>query len=735
LAAAIRPALLFHDRVMATQLVTLVMRDQSGFVAIDLHDQADTFVVKRGSVEWPDGMDDRGDSLFTDGLFFASSPIMMKQQKIGVLYLASRSALYHSTLTTAQYATMLAFILAVILTMVLAYPLHARVTKPLSRLAQMLHRHSSEFAISGGGDDLQRDIRDVALLQRSLPRAAPIEVQLLLETAHYQMTQISLQWNAINRQQRALQLLNSHLEQEVQSRTTAYRQATERAEELARSRIRFLASMSHEIRTPMNAIVGLVQLALHEQEQLPLGVVDHLNTVVQASTQMQSVIDEILDFSKIDAGAMPIVVRPFSLQEMMASLDAMFRALATAKGLDFNLEYDEAVGTLLGDSVRIQQVLRNLINNAVKFTEQGSIAITVDVEAQGEEQLLLDVAVVDSGIGIGEEDLLRLFDPFTQADSGDQRRFGGTGLGLTISHQLTELMGGRLSCVSELGKGSVFRLQLPLAWSSEAVERSQGHTLSSDALLPLQGRRVLLVEDEPINRKLMLALLGRVGVQCVVAEDGAEAVEMAAQQRFDAILMDMQMPRMDGVEASREIRQMSACATTPIIATTANVMGDAQQRCIDAGMSVVICKPIHEQRLYIELLRWIVGVTPDMHTVDTEQADRPIRYDASVMLARLGGDRRLQQEVLHDFLAQHQQSGSRLQRLVEQGELVEAQRLAHNLAGLAGTLAAESLVMSARELLAALKEPAADLDVVLHHCCYQLQQLLDDVASSLNMEE
>jgi len=736
LATAIRPALLFHDKGMATRLVSSVMDDQNGFIAIAVRDNHGVVVSQgRTTMHWPKNIAQMdGNATFNHDIFFAFAPVMMQQQQIGTICLASKSALYCDALTTAKYATLLAIILAILLTLLLAYPLHARVTKPLSRLATILRRHTIDLDGSKRSDHLQQDIDDISMLQRGLSSAAPSEIQLLVATAQRQMSQLSLQWKAIDQQQRSLQLLNSHLEQEVLSRTKDYRQAKEKAESLAESRIRFLATMSHEIRTPMNAIIGLVKLTLHEQQQLSATGIDHLNTVMQASQQMQTIIDEILDFSKIDANAMRIFPHPFSLQEMVENIDSMFRPIAEGKGLSFHIQQPDNATPLLGDSTRIQQILRNLINNAVKFTDHGSIAITLELTEDNADQLQLQATISDSGIGIHKKDQQRLFDPFTQADSSDQRKFGGTGLGLTISYQLAQIMGGSLSFDSEHGKGTVFRLQLPLAWSSEAVEQQQVRNLTQQELAPLQGRLLLLVEDEPINRKLMLALLNRVGIRCEIAENGQQAVDIAPQHPFDAIVMDMQMPIMGGVEAAKVLRQIPGCADVPIIAATANVMPDDQQACFDAGMNDLITKPIDEQLLYIKLLRWITGTVPSVQILAPDQAETPLRYDASVMLARLGGDRALQQEVLRDFLAQHQQSGSRLQAMVQQGQRDEAQRLAHNLAGLAGTLAAESLVSPSRQLMELLKQPDGDATMVLHQCCYQLQQLLDDIAASLNKE-
>jgi len=736
LATAIRPALLFDDQSMAKELITLVMRDHSAFQGIAVYHNNTLFVGHGEVINWPQGLRE-SNHLFQHDLFFAYAPIMIEHHQVGSVYLATKSTLYHHAISSALYSMMLAVMIALILTLVLAYPLQARVTQPLSRLADILSRRSNNLNSFKKSNLLQEDIDDITHLQQELPTASPSEIRLLVATSLRHMTQLSQQWKAIDQQQYSLLLLNRHLEQEVQARTKSYRQAKEKAEILAASRIRFLATMSHEIRTPMNAIIGLVQLTLHDRSALSSTVVDHLETVMQASQQMQCIIDEVLDFSKIDANAMRIHPLPFALQEMVNNIETLFRPVAESKGLLFALQYPENSPPLIGDSLRIHQILRNLLNNAIKFTDKGKIEIVITLTADDNDIVQLQASVMDTGIGIDKEDQQRLFDPFVQADSGDQRQFGGTGLGLTISHQLAQIMKGSLTVESEKGKGSCFQLRLPLQRSDEAVvsTSNQARNLTEEELSPLHGRLLLLVEDEPINRKLMLALLDRVGIQCKTAENGLQAVELAPTAHFDAILMDMQMPIMGGLEATRQLRQIAACSDVPIIAVTANVMRDDKQACFDVGMNDILTKPIDEQRLYLTLLQWITGSVPAIRApVVTDNKTSSLRYDASVMLARLGGDASLQREVLQEFLTQHQQTGARLQAMIQQGNMGEAQRLAHNLAGLAGTLAADNLAQPARQLMDALKQSDGDVTTPLHQCCYQLQQLLDAIASSLNTE-
>ncbi len=738
LAKALRPAVLFHDRQMSTQLLTQLMHDpNSRFRAIAVYDRQQTF-QSFGDIAWPSDIDAvrSGHSALYDDTFFVYAPIVMKEQKIGGIYLAAESTLYRDAIHNAQLSTLVAAIFAVLLAVILSHPLHRQVTGPLTKLAETLRPHGTRPQ-SNEQEPVRLENASGKLwqLEQQLPTATPPEVHQLIRETATMMQRLATQWRAIERSQRTMKLLNADLERQVAARTESYRIAKEEAERLADSRIRFLANMSHEIRTPMNAIIGLLRLTLHEERRLPEYVSDQLRTVLRASDQMLHTIDEVLDFSKIDADAMVITPRAFALDEFTEQIEHLFRAQAIQKGISLVLHAPRGLPPLLGDATRIQQILRNLVSNAIKFTEHGGVTIRISVDAERDQSPVLTASVEDSGIGIRKEDQARLFEPFMQVEDDDQRRFSGTGLGLTICHRLTTLMGGRLALNSTWGRGSCFTLTLPLAWAKPgAIQKPRPATLlTAEHLKPLQGRRILIVEDEPINRKLMTALLRRVGIECRHAESGRSALEIVLNETFDLILMDMQMPEMDGVEATRRLRQITAYAEIPIIATTANVMQDARLACHDAGMNDLITKPIDEQILYGKLLRWITGrETGAIPAAEADKKRTAYRYDNSIMLARLGGDRALQREVLEEFLTRHQQTGEQLQKMITSGEHESARRLAHNLAGLAGTLAARELARCARALMTALADTdQTNIAVHLQQCVFHLQQLIADITSDL----
>ena len=363
----------------------------------------------------------------------------------------------------------------------------------------------------------------------------------------------------------------------------------------------FLANMSHEIRTPMNAIIGFTRMA--SETELSRAQHGYIKKIESAARFLLSIINDILDFSKIEAGKLDVEVIPFEPAAIIGSVADAGRSKAESKGLAFDLAVDpELPPVLLGDPVRIFQILNNLCDNAVKFTEQGKVSLAVRVEERSGEQVRASFTVEDQGIGLTGEQLGKLFQPFSQADVSTTRRFGGTGLGLTISKSLCEMMGGSIEVRSEYGHGSAFRFELPLGVSAESI----GRTASDGAPPDLSGKRVLLAEDNLINQEIVLALLEKTGVEVDVANDGREALDLLAKNDYALVLMDVQMPVMDGLAATRFIRTMGDenKAQVPIIAMTAHAMTDDRKNCLEAGMNDHVAKPIEPAELFSVLDKW-----------------------------------------------------------------------------------------------------------------------------------
>ena len=387
------------------------------------------------------------------------------------------------------------------------------------------------------------------------------------------------------------------------------RQASAAAAAANAAKSEFLAHMSHEIRTPMNAVLGLAQVL--EREPLAPAQRDMVGRIRGAGQSLLAILNDVLDLSKIEAGQLRIEPRPFDLRALLANLDSLMGQAARAKGLALRIEPPALPpGQLRGDGLRIEQILINLVSNAIKFTERGEVSVRVRTDEVEEAQLRVHAEVRDTGIGIAPEAQARLFAPFTQADAGIARRFGGTGLGLSICKRLVELMGGAIGVRSQPGLGSTFWFELPLervAGSEPASAAIPAPAAASASGSRLAGMHVLVVDDSAMNRDLVQRALALEGAEATLAADGQQAIELlrGRPRAFDAVLMDVQMPVLDGLSATRRIRDELGLAALPVIAFTAGVGADQQAAARAAGADDVLPKPMDLEQMTLLLLRWV----------------------------------------------------------------------------------------------------------------------------------
>ena len=708
-------ALVYQDPQVAQQVLSALKKDSEVELA-GVVDNSGRWVAqyRRDKQSFPasDVIRTQNVGFGPDGNLHMLRSITVNGRQVGQIYLQVRQRRLENQRREQQFVMSLVLIGSVIVSTILAWRLQSLISRPVLQLLSAVKR------VSASGDysvRVQHDSDD--------------ELGLLSDSFNAMLAQIACRDAELDEHRQ-------HLEDLVLKRTKELEKKTHEALAASKAKSQFLANMSHEIRTPMNAILGYTEQLRRERHKFGPDEREFVDTVYASGQHLLRLINDVLDLSKIESGRMDVKPEACSPHQVIVQVMALMRVPAIDKGLTLDHQWIGPVpATILTDAEKLRQVLINIIGNAIKFTEQGGIRVLTRLNrATGQ----LEIEVVDTGIGIPRDQLERIFRPFTQADYSMTRRYSGTGLGLTISRRIAELLGGSLTVESEIGSGSIFKLtvdagpldgvsMLSAAPAVDLVPDSE----SEPPLPPLRPLRVLLVEDGDINRRLIHLVLQRHRCEVVDAENGQVGVELALNREFDVILMDMQMPVKDGYTATSELRTHGV--NIPIMALTAHAMSGDEERCLQAGCTSYLTKPIDENRL----IQKLAEITYSSITAqDAVEPVPPAAVQPTTEVESLPCDLPLDdlefRSIIEEFAVRFEQRLAEARELARHKDWKALAQFAHWLKGSGGTVGFHQLTAPASQLERMAKAEAGDQ---VELSMRQLDQLLGRIHATLKQPE